>query len=591
MVIWQESLRYRERAEIFSQNAALMLGTHIDDVFDRGDALLQEVAYHYYDQRRRGDFEPQRFNAYLNSELSWSKDFRDIRLVDADGIWRFGSGQVKPIDLSDRDYFVRLRDRASASGVGSMIFAGPIYTRVSKKWVLVLARRLENADGSFGGIVFVNLNVDDFSQLFSSINTGAHGTIVLRTEDMAQVSRYPTMEGADAGIGNRKVSHDLIELVKASPAGGSYHATSPLDNIDRYYTYRKVTDYPFYIIAGQATSDFLAHWGPNIYLLLAFSGLMILVSIAGSWRIYILTRQRIRDQTNENARRIIEASPVSMMMFNDQGIVTTANPAAKKLFGYPLDEKLTGVSIDRLQPVVILDTQAHRVAGGLEEGILTSEGVYDRRDGSQFTALRSISALSDEIGEGRHFLETLVDITELKEAQEKLQHLAHYDALTNLPNRSLFFDLVEHGLALARRDRSQLAILFLDLDKFKPINDTCGHAVGDLVLQEVARRIALCLRESDAVGRVGGDEFLALLLNLKSVDDAVRIGEKIRESLNQPFMLDDKTLHISSCIGIALYPDHGLTAVELTEHADTAMYHAKENGRDQVVVYRTDSID
>lgn len=588
VAIWQESLRYRERAEVFAQNASIMLAEHINDVFEKGDALLQQIAYHYRDRRSHGEFDPRRFQEYLTNELHWAKDFRDIRMLDAEGVLRFGTGEIRPINLADRDYFIRLRDQQSSSGVRPMIFSGPIFTRLSKKWVLVLARRLENPDGSFAGIVYANLNIDDFAKLFSSIDTGAHGTIVLRTEDLAQVSRHPTMDGPDTGNGNRKVSQLLINLIKESPAGGSYHATSPLDNIDRYYTYRKINDYPFYIIAGQATNDFLANWGPNVYLLLAFSGLMILLTVATSLRIYVLAQQRIRETVDKNAGKIIEASPVAMLMFNEQGVVTKANPAAKALFGYPSDESLAGVSVDQLQPVQTLDTQAHRVAGGLEEGVITTEGLYDRKDGSHFTALRSVSALSDEVGEGTNYLETLVDITELKAAQENLRHLAHYDALTNLPNRSLFFDLVEQGLALARREHSLLAILFLDLDKFKPINDTWGHAVGDLVLGEAARRIAACLRESDAVGRVGGDEFLVMLLNLQSVEDAIRIGDKIRNSLNQPVLIDDKTLSISSCIGIALYPDHGLTADALTEHADTAMYHAKENGRDRVVVYRPD---
>lgn len=588
VAIWQESLRYRERAEVFAQNASIMLAEHINDVFEKGDTLLQQIAFHYRDRRLHGEFDPQRFQEYLTSELQWSKDFRDIRMLDAEGVLRFGTGVIEPINLADRDYFVRPRDQQPSPGVSPMIFSGPIFTRLSKKWVLVLARRLENPDGSFAGVVYANLNIDDFTKLFSSINTGAHGTIVLRAEDMAQVSRHPTMDGPDAGNGNQKVSQQLIDLIKESPLGGSYHATSPLDDIERYYTYRKINDYPFYIIAGQATNDFLANWGPNVFLLLVSSGLMMLLTIATSWRIYGLTQQRVRETVDRNAGKIIEASPVAMLMFNEHGIVTKANPAARALFGYRQDESLTGVPVDQLQPVETLDTQAHRVAGGLEEGSITTEGLYDRKDGSQFTALRSVSALTDEVGDGAKYLETLVDITELKAAQEELRRLAHYDALTNLPNRSLFFDLVDQGLALARREKSQTAILFLDLDKFKPINDTWGHAVGDLVLKEAAQRIAACLRESDAVGRVGGDEFLVMLRNLQSVEDAVRIGDKIRNSLNQPILVDDKTVSISSCIGVALYPDHGLTAEALTEHADTAMYHAKENGRDRVVVYRPD---
>ena len=587
-VVWQDSVRHRERAEVFTQNSAIMLVAHIDDVFDRGDALLQEVAYHYNDQIRRGEFSAQRFNAYLTNELAWSRDFRNIRLLDADGIMRYGTGEIVPIDLSDRDFFLRLRDKQEGSGAGGMVFSEPTLSRLTHTWILVLARRMENPDGSFAGIVYANLNVDDFSEMFSMIDTGPHGVIVLRTADMAQVARHPRLNEPGAGIGNRKVSKELIEMARRSPTGGSYRALTPIDGVERYYTFRKVNGYPFMIIVGQATNNFVANWDLNIYLLLSFSGLMILMTVIGSRRFYVLTQQRIRERVDKTAGKILEASPVAMLLINDRGVVTNANPAANKQFGYS-GEGLVGVPVDRLQPLRSANTEAQRVNAGQKEGVLTSEGVYERKDGSRFTALRSVSELPNEMGHETHYLETLVDISELKEAQENLRRLAHYDTLTNLPNRSLFFDLVDQGMALARREKSQLAILFLDLDRFKPINDTWGHAVGDLVLQEVAQRIAACLRESDTVGRVGGDEFLVLLLNLNSVEDAIRVGEKIREALNQPFMVEGKTLGISSCIGIALYPDHGSTAAELTEHADTAMYQAKEAGRDRVVVYGSDT--
>ena len=256
--------------------------------------------------------------------------------------------------------------------------------------------------------------------------------------------------------------------------------------------------------------------------------------------------------------------------------------------GYRADESLAGISVNQLQPVHTNESPTVCVAEGTRNRGFSSEGTYDRKDGSNFTALRSISALSYEAGQVTNYLETLVDISDLKEAQDKLRHLANFDSLTNLPNRSLFFELVDRALALARRDNCRLAIVFLDLDKFKPINDTWGHGVGDLVLQAVAQRIKACLRESDTVGRVGGDEFVALLANVRSVDDAIRVGEKIRESLNRPFEFEGKALCISSCLGIAIYPEHGLTSVSLTEHADMAMYHAKESGRNRVVVFNQD---
>ena len=587
VIVWQEAERYRERAKVFTQNTAVVLASHIDNVFDRGDALLQEVSYHYNEQVARADFDPQRFNSYLNSLLSWSQDFRSIRLVDEAGIWRLGTGEVVPISVADRDYFVRLRDPEAASKSDAMIFSGPVLTRITNKWVLVLARRLENTNGTFAGIVLVNLNVDDFSALFSTINVGSGGTIVLRNSDMAQVSRYPLLDGPGAGTDNRKVSQQLLDLVGESPAGGSYRAMSPLDGIERYYTFLKIDKFPFYIIVGQAANDFAATWGVNLYLLLTLSCMMILATAAGSRRLYIQAERRSRESIENTAEQILEASPVAMLLFNDKHVVTNANPRAHEQFGYVAGE-LRGISIDRLHPVSALDLKEQERRNIPEHGYLTSQWLYQRHDGSEFTALRSVCALPSELGQASSFLETVVDITELTNTQMRLQQLAHYDALTSLPNRSLFFDLVDQGLALARREKRPLAILFLDLDKFKPINDTWGHAVGDSVLQQAAQRIAPCLRESDTVGRVGGDEFLILLLNLNSVEDAIRVGEKVRESLNLPFLVGDKTLSISSCIGIALYPDHGSTAIELTANADRAMYHAKETGRNKVVVYQAD---
>lgn len=196
----------------------------------------------------------------------------------------------------------------------------------------------------------------------------------------------------------------------------------------------------------------------------------------------------------------------------------------------------------------------------------------------------------DATGQRQHYVAIKLDITARKHAQEKLDHLAHYDVLTNLPNRSLFMDRVERGLTLAKRHDKPLALLFIDLDKFKPINDTWGHAVGDLVLQEVAQRMQSCVRESDTVSRVGGDEFVVLLLNLSNAADAMMVAEKIRSALNEPIQLQDKTLSISSCIGVALYPEHGQTQMELSRHADAAMYQAKERGRDRVVLFEPSMI-
>jgi diguanylate cyclase (GGDEF)-like protein/PAS domain S-box-containing protein len=179
------------------------------------------------------------------------------------------------------------------------------------------------------------------------------------------------------------------------------------------------------------------------------------------------------------------------------------------------------------------------------------------------------------------------DITERKDIEEHMRHMAQYDGLTHLPNRALFSDRLQQALAAAKRDRNHLALMFLDLDKFKPINDTYGHAVGDLLLKEAAQRIQDCLRASDTAARIGGDEFVVLLPVIEVEQDAGIVGEKIRSALVQPFELAGHTLHISSSIGVAVYPEHGADEKLLVKSADIAMYHAKKNGRDNVKMYQT----
>jgi diguanylate cyclase (GGDEF)-like protein/PAS domain S-box-containing protein len=177
------------------------------------------------------------------------------------------------------------------------------------------------------------------------------------------------------------------------------------------------------------------------------------------------------------------------------------------------------------------------------------------------------------------------DITERKDVEEHMQHMAQYDTLTHLPNRALFDDRLKVSLAAAQRNEARLALMFIDLDKFKPVNDTYGHGIGDLLLKEVALRIQECLRESDTAARVGGDEFVVLLPAVENEHDARLVGGKILDALNRPFLIGGHRLRIGGSIGVSIFPDHGAEERHLVKSADTAMYHAKKSGRNNVKVF------
>ena len=194
--------------------------------------------------------------------------------------------------------------------------------------------------------------------------------------------------------------------------------------------------------------------------------------------------------------------------------------------------------------------------------------------------------LSIEYGGEPAVLSWLYDITDRKQAEEYVQHLAYHDPLTELPNRMLLHDRLKQVLALAERERSMLALMFIDLDHFKSVNDAHGHDIGDLLLMSVAKRLGDCVRKSDSVARIGGDEFVVLLTTVEALTGAMLVAEKIRESLNEPFVLAGRTLHITSSIGVAVYPDHAGNEHELINFADIAMYYAKAEGRDGVRLYQ-----
>ncbi|MCS6175478.1 EAL domain-containing protein [Shewanella baltica] len=198
-----------------------------------------------------------------------------------------------------------------------------------------------------------------------------------------------------------------------------------------------------------------------------------------------------------------------------------------------------------------------------------------------------INQVIDIKGETSHFVAVFTDITQRKKAEEDLRFLASFDTLTGLPNRTLFQDRLNHAITQAHRANNIVALLFLDLDRFKHINDSMGHHVGDLLLKAVARRLQNAVRDGDTVARLGGDEFTIILEGVAKTKAATLISEKVLRAFQTPFLLDDKTLTISTSIGISLYPNDADNADSLIKFADTAMYHAKSSGRNNFQFYTT----
>lgn len=271
-----------------------------------------------------------------------------------------------------------------------------------------------------------------------------------------------------------------------------------------------------------------------------------------------------------------------------RGNITEFNSAAEAVFGYQRTEVLGKEMAEILIPPHL--REAHRK--GLAHYLWTGEApVLGKRiemsamraDGKEFPIELAVARIP--VDGPPEFTAYLRDITERKRTEERLSYLASYDALTNLPNRVLFTDRLRQALAQSPRHQRLVAVLFLDVDRFKHINDTLGHDIGDLLLQAVAGRLLNCVRETDTVARLSGDEFVLMLTDIARPADATQIAQKLLDALRQPFEVGSHTLFVEASIGISLYPKDGADVKTLLKNADTAMYQAKERGRNQYRQY------
>jgi diguanylate cyclase (GGDEF)-like protein/PAS domain S-box-containing protein len=292
---------------------------------------------------------------------------------------------------------------------------------------------------------------------------------------------------------------------------------------------------------------------------------------------------RKRAEEDSHIAAIAFESQAGMMVTDPHGVIVRVNRAFTRLTGYSAEEAAgrtpSLLSSGRHTPEFYAEMWATINARGHWQGRIWNR----RKDGHVFAEWLSITAVNSADGDVTHYVSTFSDITESAEAEAQIHRLAHYDVLTGLPNRLLLQDRMGQALASASRSGLHGAILFLDLDNFKTVNDTRGHDTGDRLLVEVTRRLRLAVRESDTVARLGGDEFVVILEELGDTTGeaaalATQIGQKLCASISQPCHVDGHELHCTASIGIGLFTARD-TVEELLKHADLAMYHAKSAGR------------
>ncbi len=299
-----------------------------------------------------------------------------------------------------------------------------------------------------------------------------------------------------------------------------------------------------------------------------------------------ITEQKLNEIQMKKLSSALEQAADMVFIMDREGIIEYVNPAFEEITGY-CKEDVLGSSPSMFNSGKQGEEFYHEL---LWETIKAGEPFRDtvvsqKKDGELYHEERTITPIRNDDGDITHFVAVGKDISERIDIQERLMHMAHHDALTNLPNRTMFMEHLQQSLNYASSQSWQIAVMFLDLDRFKLINDIMGHAAGDQLLKQLAQRLEGCLRGDDMVSRLGGDEFAILLQGVASSRDVTMIAEKLLEALQRPFWISNRDYIVTSSIGISMFPQDGGDANTLLCQADIAMYQAKEMGRNNFQFY------
>ena len=529
---------------------------------------------------------------------------RNISVLNAKGQVIFSSREeIIGRDLSARDYY----KNALKNPNPKTLYVTPPFTTIFNEYVIGFVRKVTGPDGGFDGIVIATIKPEYFMVLLDSVRYTPDSRSYLAHGDGKLFMTSPErndLNGKDLATPNSLFTRHRNSGQSTSVFSG----VTSLTGDERMISFRTIQpaglymDKPLVVTASRALPSIFASWYRETKAVAAMFGLLALVAILSLY--FYQRRQRYRDRiadSQEQKRKVLEqslqdsearlrsifdASPDALLISDTDGMISMANEEVQRLLGYTVDE-LIGTSIEMLVPEHLRAN--HPALHALFEVIPTSrtmghglEIMARRKNGSECQVEISLSQIRTD--QGVYIAYALRNIAERKQSEAKIHELAFFDTLTGLPNKTLLLDRLQQAMTASSRNDSYGALLLINLDNFKMVNDTLGHHIGDLLLKQVAQRLTACVRAGDTVARLSGDEFWVMLasLSVSESDAAVQseaIGEKILSTLNRPYQLSDSDFRSSASIGVTLFNGHRTIADEVLKKADLAMYKSKATGR------------
>lgn len=567
-----------ENARTETSNLTGSLVQHAELTFRNADALLTAAIF-WLSRSPLGSAETATISDFLTEQVKHSAVFVSFAIVDAQGkMVANTTADGTSSQFADRDYFRFHQSHPS----DEMRIGGPIRGRATTGWLIPVTRRYNLPDGTFGGVVIAAVNPAYFQKIYDQFQVGKRGAILLASLNAKLLVRRPFVE---ANVGRDMTDSNVFRLIKTASAG-SAEISAATDGAARLNSYQVGTEYPIVVSVGIQMDELLATWRMDARRRIAQTLIIVLVLALLGW---FVSRSTGRLAANEQQLRNSNERFDAAMNLMSQGVclydaaqrIVVANKNYAAIYGLSADDVRPGTTLQQV-------LQRRRAKS---TGFLTPDEYFleaDTEDSTQSHNLadgRIISITRHMMHDGG-WLAVHEDITLRANAEREIAYLAGHDQLTGLPNRHQFSQYLAQLTRQRRRTDDRTAIFMLDLDGFKRVNDTLGHAVGDKLLVLVAQTLTQCLRETDFIARFGGDEFVIV----QRVDFARRhavasLATRIIQQISQPADIDGYPVNIGVSIGVCLSPTHDTDFSDALRKADLALYETKAAGKNQFRIF------
>jgi diguanylate cyclase (GGDEF)-like protein/PAS domain S-box-containing protein len=570
-------------ASLRAHQVNIAIGNQVTTLFEVVDHALIELKQIY----ASNDFEQFERAVRLTEARLPVGSLVQVAIADATGDVIYSNlGLTNKVMIDDRAHF-----KAHVGEYTDRLYVSkPVFGRVSKKWSIQFTRPILR-DGEFIGVMVLSISPSYLQRALTRITLDSDDAVAILRESGEYLARNKNQEKA-LGTSTDPTWPFVGPQVAES---GTFTAPACLDNMTRLYSWMRLADYPVTIVLGLSEEAVLKpieesnrkdrrHAIGVIALLIAFSTGISYMALRAA-------KQREIVQRSEQlmlAARVFQHSYEGFVITDVKNEIVEVNQGFTDITGYSREEV-----IGKDPRILSSGRQSRNFYDALwrslkSTGFWRGEIWNRRKDGEVYAQLLSISVVRNDKGKVSNYIGVFSDINQIKRREVELELRADHDPLTGIPNRRLMFDRLRQQIAISGRLNQSLAVCYVDLDGFKPINDYYGHQVGDQVLIEAAQRIQSNLPAGDTVARIGGDEFVLILGNYESSDDLAQAVQRVLDAIAEPIQIEDIHVSVSASIGVTTVPPDGQHAESLIRHADQAMYTAKAEGRNRYHMYTSE---